>query len=329
MTPGGQRLTIGIVDADHDAAGTLEEWLRAAGYAPKRVEEVGGALDACLVRWPTKVALDRAACPLVLLADRQATLPEQSVLHVAEVVTLPDSSDIKSLLAWSAQLTAVLRQVTTPKAELCRVPGLRLAGDELRRPAPSVIALGISTGGPIALQELFSSLRSLALPPLAIVQHIPTNFLGPLLERLSRSTGYRMEIAREGGALQPGVAYFAPGDHHLRLVEEKGELQAKITDEPPRRGHRPAAEILFESCAELPVRGIGVLMTGMGKDGAEGLLQLRRRGWATIGQSEATCAIYGMPRAAKEIGAIEREVALADIGSWLAMLCRPRKPQSA
>ena len=102
-------------------------------------------------------------------------------------------------------------------------------------------------------------------------------------------------------------------------------MRAKLSDEAPLRGHRPAAEILFQSCAELPLRGVDVIMTGMGQDGAQALLALRQRGWATIGQSEATCAIYGMPRAAKVAGAVEREVALADIGPWLAMLCKPRK----
>jgi len=329
MSAPSLRAQIGVLDPDQDTASTLSEWLRAAGYSPQLVEDVRGPLAACLVRWPTTVSLARTACPIVLMADRGASLSEDVTSQVAEVVVLPDSSDMKSLLAWSAQLTAVLRQITTPKAEACRVQGLRLAGEELRRPVPKVIALGISTGGPIALQELFVSMRGLSLPPMAIVQHIPTNFLVPLIERLAQYSGYRFEVAREGLVLQPGVAYFAPGEHHLRLAEERGVLQAHLTDEPARRGHRPAAEILFESCATLAMRGVGVLMTGMGQDGAQALLQLRRRGWATIGQSEATCAIYGMPRAAKQIGAIEREVALADIGGWLAMLCRPRKPQSA
>jgi two-component system chemotaxis response regulator CheB len=83
---------------------------------------------------------------------------------------------------------------------------------------------------------------------------------------------------------------------------------------------------LFESCAELPLRGVGVLLTGMGQDGAQALLRLRQLGWATVGQNEATCAIYGMPRAARQLGAIERELPLADIGPFLTMLCRPRPP---
>lgn len=329
MTASGGPFTIGIVDADQESASTLEEWLRAAGYVPKRVEQANASLAACLVRWPTKLALGLPGCPIVLLAEREANLPEDALAGLAEVVISPDRSDIKSLLGWSAQLTAVLRQVTTPRADACRVPGPRLIGEELRRPVPSLIALGVSTGGPIALQELFRSLRGVGLPPMAIVQHIPTNFLAPMLERLRQDSGARLEVARDGAALQPGTAYFAPGDHHLRLVEEKGVLRAQLSDEPPRRGHRPAAEVLFESCMTLPRRGVGVLMTGMGRDGAAALLQLRQRGWATIGQNEATCAIYGMPRAAKELGAIEREVALADLGGWLAMLCRPRQPQPA
>lgn len=333
MSAGGPRPVVGILDADPEACSSLEEWLRAAGFASQRVTSLRERVAVTLVRWPVRdqpeLQFAAAVTPLVLLADRAAMPPQDVVARAVEVVPLPDASDVKSLLGYSSQLIAVLRQVTTPHAEVCRVPEPVVDAEEQRKPPPALIAIGVSTGGPLALQELFGSLRGAALPPLVLVQHIPPNFLGVLIERLERETGCRSELAAEGTLLRPGVAYFAPGDRHLRVTGDRTALRAKLTEEPPRRGHRPAAEILFESCAELPLRGIGVIMTGMGQDGAQALLRLRQKGWATLGQSEATCAIYGMPRAAKQLGAVAREVALADLGTWLQMLCRPRRVVAA
>ncbi len=324
------RPAVGIHCADARLADMLCEWLRAAGFAPRAAEPVDAGNAALLVRWPCEVDLGAVAAPVVLLTEAGAEVPVPVQRLVAEVVELPDIRDIKSILEWSRLLTSVLRSLTQTGAGPARVtPPAELDRREQRRVAPTIVAIGVSTGGPVALQQFFATLREQKLPPMAVVQHIPANFLGVLVERLAQQTGYRIEIARDGEPLRAGIAYFAPGDRHLRLVHERAQTLARLTDEPPRRGHRPAAEVLFESCRELGMRGVGVVMTGMGQDGAEALLRLRQIGWATIGQSEETCAIYGMPRAAKLLGAVERELPLPDIGPFLAMLCKPRAPFEA
>jgi two-component system chemotaxis response regulator CheB len=184
-----------------------------------------------------------------------------------------------------------------------------------------LVAVGVSTGGPVALRTFLQPFRGGSFPPVVVVQHIPPSFVLDLAQRLAMATGVVCRVAVPGEPLVAGTVWFAGGDRHLRVVECAGSLHADYGDEPPRRGHRPAAEVLFESCANLAGTGVGVLMTGMGRDGAEGMLALRRRGWATFGPDEASCAIYGMPRAAKELGAVGRELPLDQLGAAVLDAC--------
>jgi two-component system chemotaxis response regulator CheB len=103
-----------------------------------------------------------------------------------------------------------------------------------------------------------------------------------------------------------------------------GKLHATYSDDAARRGHRPAVDVLFEACSQVGVHGVAAVLTGMGQDGAQGLVRLRERGWATFGQDEASCAIYGMPRAAKALGGVERELPLAAIAPAVIDACRGR-----
>lgn len=322
---GTTRPAIGIVDADAESAAALEEWLRAAGYEP-RAFAPGSEVAAVVVRWPGTPpgrAGDQSP-PVVLLAPAHAVLPPPVLAAVDEVVVAPDHQDIRSLLQWSKQLHAALRQITAPPALSCAVP---LAGGQVLGAAAnaSVIAVGVSTGGPIALRELFRALRGAVLPPLVLVQHMPPAFLPPLAERLMREGERPVQIAAAGETLRPGTAYLAPGDRHLGIEAAGGHLRALHDHGPPRRGHRPAVEVLFESCLRLPTPGIAVLLTGMGQDGAQAMLALRGAGWVTLGQDEATCAIYGMPKAARQLGAVVHELPLQDIGPWLVRATRSRR----
>ena len=322
----GERPLVALRGADGSLAALLAEWLPAAGFVPQA--ELPGA-DAVLAVWPGCGELPLHGAQVVLLVPVGAEVPAGVQRRVAEVVPLPDSRDVRSLFEWSKLLVSVLRTAAAARRfvpNCSPMPLPHLDAQELRARAPTLVAVGVSTGGPVALQTFFGSLCGSTLPPIAIVQHIPPTFLEVLVERLRQQTGYRLQVATAGEVLRAGTAYFAPADAHLEIGYEGGQLVARHSAAPARRGHRPAAEVLFESCAELPLRGVGVLLTGMGQDGAQALLRLRQLGWATVGQNEATCAIYGMPRAARQLGAIERELPLADIGPFLTMLCRPRPP---
>ncbi len=323
MSPASRtRVAMAVPAAD---VAMLTEWLKAAGFEPV---PPGSGEAALLVRWPSTVDFRAVQAPIVLCHDKDAP-PRGPGLATAEFLPWPDQSNVRSLLDWSTKCASALRRLTgrAPAVGPGSVSPAALAGtvaDERgERPAPELITVGISTGGPIALREFFTTLRGQDLPPMVIVQHIPAAFVRDLVDRLSRETGYCVEIAKDGLALQRRVAYVAPGDHHVKVIQGK-PLRVVWNDDPPRRGHRPSADVLFESCAQLSCRGVGVIMTGMGQDGASGLLALRQLGWSTLGQDEASCAIYGMPRAAKLAGAVEREYPLAQLGPAIVAACNGR-----
>lgn len=308
-----------VVEPDGTMAAALEEWLLAAGYHPVRSAELDPGAAVQLVHWPSDLDLSAATTPLVLLCEREGRSLQRLPTAVAEMIELPDSRNIRSILQWSTQLHGVLRRLIGQRPNAGST-AQRIPTERAHEP-PALIAIGISTGGPPALQELFMTLSGATLPPIAIVQHIPASFVDALAQRLTQRTAYPVHVAGEGQVLRAGQAVLAPADSHLRLVQKGGGFCVQLTDEPARRGHRPAADVLFESCAALPVRGVAVIMTGMGQDGAEGMLRLRKQGWSTIGQEEGSCAIYGMPRAARQLGAVERELGVVEIGHWLRAFC--------
>jgi len=162
-----------------------------------------------------------------------------------------------------------------------------------------VVAIGVSTGGPKALQTVLKDIPPDIGVPFLIVQHMPPSFTHALAESLNNQSAIRVKEARGGDVLAPGTAYIAPGGHHMKLVARGPEKQLviHITDDPPENGCRPSADYLFRSVAEhFGAAATGVIMTGMGHDGAEGLKIMSRKGAAVIAQDEKTSAVFGMAR---------------------------------
>jgi len=184
-----------------------------------------------------------------------------------------------------------------------------------------VLCIGASTGGTEALRELL-----LALPPdapgIVIAQHMPPGFTRSFAERLDRLCALRVVEAQGNERILPGHVFIAPGDAHLLLRRCGANYKTALSDAPPRNRHRPAVDILFESAAiSAGKNAIGVILTGMGRDGARGLLAMKRAGAFTIAQDEASCVVYGMPREAVRLGAVCDELPLAAIaGRVLARL---------
>lgn len=180
-----------------------------------------------------------------------------------------------------------------------------------------IVGVAASTGGPRALIRLFQ-LLVLDLPAaFLVVQHLPPDFVPSFAERLASMTGWPAHVAKDGEELSPGALLVAPGDTHL-LVEGLGSLPgrwvARSDFAPPVGGHRPSADPLFASMARACGRlGIGVVLTGMGSDGARGLLKLKAAGGLTLGEAEATCVVFGMPRAAWEKGALAELLPLPNL----------------
>jgi two-component system, chemotaxis family, protein-glutamate methylesterase/glutaminase len=166
-----------------------------------------------------------------------------------------------------------------------------------------LIAIGASTGGPEALRVILSALPKEA-PPVVVAQHMPAGFTRAFAAMLDRECAIEVREAAAGDVLRPGLALIAPGGRHLTLKRAAGHLLADVAGGPLVSRHRPSVDVLFDSVArELGARAVGVLLTGMGDDGARGLQALHAAGAATLAQDEASSVVYGMPKAAADLGA--------------------------
>lgn len=191
----------------------------------------------------------------------------------------------------------------------------------LGRTVETVVAVGASTGGTEALTRLLSRMPENA-PPILIVQHMPRGFTAAFAERLNNLCAPEVLEAADGLAVRPGRVLLAPGDFHLLLRLENGRPVARVKGGPLVCRHRPSVEVLFDSVAKAAGgNAIGALLTGMGRDGAEGLLHLRQSGARTLAQDEASSVVFGMPKEAIKLGGAERVVSLDKIAdvilSWV------------
>ena len=174
-----------------------------------------------------------------------------------------------------------------------------------------VIAVGASTGGVEALQQLISALPA-TTPPVLVTQHMPAGFTASFARRLDQQCTVSVVEAIDGLRVLPGHVYIANGNRHMELIRSGATYRIRLHDGAPVSGHRPSVDVLFNSVAVAAGKNAtGVILTGMGNDGAAGLLEMRRAGARTLGQDEASCLIYGMPKSAKLLGAVDREVPLS------------------
>ncbi|KGD86320.1 protein-glutamate O-methylesterase CheB [Rhizobium sp. YS-1r] len=188
-----------------------------------------------------------------------------------------------------------------------------------------VVAIGSSTGGVEALIAVLQKFPK-NCPPTVITQHMPSTFTKSFADRLNRICAPVVQEATDGARLEIGRIYLAPGgDRHLQVVNPSAPC-CRLIEKEPVNGHRPSVDVLFDSVADLAGRNaVGVILTGMGRDGAAGLLKMRSAGARTIGQNEKTCVVYGMPRVAHEMGAVEQQLPLGSIGEEVLKLTAARK----
>lgn len=176
-----------------------------------------------------------------------------------------------------------------------------------RRPTASSnpIVIGASTGGTEAIRQILSTLPARA-PGIVIVQHMPAGFTASFAKRLDSLCTISVKEAEDGDPVEPGLALIAPGGRHVEIERAGPRLRVRVLDAPPVNRHAPSVDVLFRSCARtLACNATGVLLTGMGDDGARGLAEMHRAGAHTIAQDEDSCVVYGMPRAAVELGAVD------------------------
>lgn len=208
---------------------------------------------------------------------------------------------------------ARLRRTAAPAAP----PPVRPAPVTSSRPR-NVILLGASTGGTEALREVLTNLPA-GLPGIAIVQHIPPVFSKSFADRLNQMCAFEVREAVDGDRLTSGVALIAPGNFHMMLQWAKDHYRVRVVDGPPVWHQRPAVDLLFKSAADCGASpyALAGIFTGMGRDGADGLLRLRERGATTFAQDEATSVVYGMPKAAWENGSAQCQLPLGHAADYI------------
>ncbi|HHY13139.1 MAG TPA: chemotaxis response regulator protein-glutamate methylesterase [Thermoanaerobacterales bacterium] len=177
-----------------------------------------------------------------------------------------------------------------------------------------IIGIGTSTGGPSALKQLLTPFPKNIPASILIVQHIPASFTDSLAQRLNSSCEIEVKVGERGEMIKSGYAYIAPGDYHMTIYKQGGKCKINLNTDEPLYGHRPSVDILFHSIGNLSGKEkIGVIMTGMGRDGSTGLKNISDNGGYTIAQNEETCVVFGMPKAAIEIGAANKILPLQEI----------------
>lgn len=228
-------------------------------------------------------------------------------LGAVEVVSKPTSRSVDESmdqLVYAIRAAAkakVKNRISSPSPRRLAQP----AGPHLAHTTDAVIAIGCSTGGPPALESLLSALPP-TMPGGVIVQHMPVGFTNQLAQRLSARCSLTVQEARDGDVVAPGRFLLAPGGQHMELRRNGANYIVRLTDGPAVHHVRPAVDVLFSSVAKYAgENAIGVILTGMGADGAQGLLDMRNAGARTFAEAESSCVVFGMPKVAQERGAVE------------------------
>lgn len=251
---------------------------------------------------------------------------EEGALAVMEKprgYTHPDFESIRRDLVDTVRAMASVRMFRRQKFERPKDVDIFETAIHQRTRAYELLAIGCSTGGPQVLHQVFSLLPVGFPVPVVVTQHISKGFVGGLVAWLAGNTLLRVKLAEHGESLMPGCVYFAPDDRHLLVARGPNGLAVQLSDAEPCNGFRPSVSPMFKSIAETcRGRAVGALLTGMGADGADGLLEMRRAGSHTVVQDEKSAVVYGMPGAAIAIDAVDQIVSLDKLSAYFSSIVR-------
>jgi two-component system chemotaxis response regulator CheB len=329
-----------IVD---DSAFVRQALVRMLSGAPD-IEVVGTAVDGkdglekALALRPDVVTLDikmprmgglealrriMTECPVpVLLLSSLTSEGGEITLRGLELGALDfvDKSSVRghmNLLELAEELKEKVRALARVPRERVHAQDGALAEARAAAPAPhvkgaEVVVIGTSTGGPPALQAIIPKLPTGIASSILVVQHMPVGFTRSLADRLASRSAIPVREAQDGESVSPGVVLIAPAGRHMKVQRRGPVAKVWLDDEPRAALHRPSVDVLMASVAKTyGARSLGVVLTGMGSDGVEGLRAIRQTGGRTFAESEESCVIYGMPKAAVEAGVVDRSVPLA------------------
>lgn len=252
--------------------------------------------------------------PVIVVSSVSNAVFDAMRAGAVDFISKPDAQAPDDVKRFLLELIAKIKIAARSKVMDKEIDDRRIESvRSLSRSDKRLIAIGSSTGGTEALHHLLKKLPT-TVPGIVCVQHIPPVFSRMFADRLNEQTGLSVKEAESGDEVVPGKVFIAPGNRHMRIRKDGHKVKIECFAGDKVNGHIPSADVLFDSvAAEIGHKAIGVILTGMGYDGAAGLLRMRRKGAVTFGQDEASSVVYGMPRAAFNIGAVERQADLAAI----------------
>ncbi len=297
--------------------------------ARDRIVETNPDVITCDVEMPVmdgieflRWLLPQHFVPVIMVSSVSDKVFDAMNAGAVDFVVKPGQDSFQSMETFRNDLIRKIKTASIVKAGLMK-------DQETTNPIPSgpsgsnrdrLIVIGASTGGTEAIFNILKALPK-TLPGIAIVQHIPQVFSQMFADRLNNQTGLRVREAKTGLQLEQGHVLVAPGDMHMKIKKVGNRLEVECFHGAKINGHCPSVDVLFDSAAKLiGSKAIGILLTGMGYDGAKGLLNIRRNGGRTIGQDESSSVVYGMPKVAYNMGAVETQATLADIPGILMNL---------
>ncbi|WP_312601939.1 MULTISPECIES: protein-glutamate methylesterase/protein-glutamine glutaminase [Pseudomonas] len=345
-----------------DDSAVVRQVLSTTLSADSAIEVIGVAADPLFAmdkmnkQWPDVIVLDvemprmdgitflkkimaERPTPVVIcstLTEKGAATTMQALSSGAVSFVTKPQAGLRQFLVESSQelISAVkaaaranIRRIATSAPPASPPPKLSAdvilpPGQAMTRTTDTVVSIGTSTGGTQALEVVLTALPRVC-PGIVIVQHMPERFTAAFAERLNGLCQIEVREAQHGDRVIPGRALIAPGGRHMLLKRNGAQYQVEIVDGPPVSRHRPSVDVLFRSTARCAGKNaLGIIMTGMGDDGARGLREMREAGAKTLGQDEQSCVVYGMPKEAFKLGAVERELPLDQIPAAILNMAR-------
>ncbi|MCR5047058.1 MAG: chemotaxis response regulator protein-glutamate methylesterase [Treponema sp.] len=286
---------------------------KPAGSVSADISEVADQLIDMLASYGSQYARRQGKIPYI----PEFFQKQRKLLKAESFVAIKKADDNTPVQKPKLDQAQIISFNTVEKKEPVVVTPIREGGKI------DVIAIGISTGGPNALRDVFKMIDPRLKQPILVVQHMPKGFTKAFAESLDKICPLTVKEAEDGEKIVGGTVYIAPGDNHITVVEKSSERLIHLTHDPQRNGHRPSADVMFESVAKVyKNHALGVIMTGMGRDGAAELAEMRKQGAWTLGQDEESSIVYGMPRVGWELGGVQKQVSLMKMADEISALAR-------